>query len=52
MKLSTKSFKISFSIMFKVLIGVALFYTFWGPMKPLRDVTAEALSTTASLIRR
>jgi hypothetical protein len=37
--------------MFKILIGVALFYTFWAPMKPLRVVTAEALSTTASLIR-
>jgi len=37
--------------MFKVLIGVALFYTFWGPMKPLRIVTAEVLSTTAEMIR-
>lgn len=37
--------------MFKILIGVALFYTFWGPMEPVRNVTAEALSTAAEMIR-
>lgn len=36
--------------MFKILIGTALVYTFWGPMEPVRTVTAEALSTAADLI--
>lgn len=42
---------IPFLIMFKVIIILALFYTFWEPMKSLRTMTAEALSTTAEMIR-
>ncbi len=38
--------------MFKLLIGGALLYTFWGPMEPIRNVTAEALHTAGDLIRR
>jgi len=38
--------------MIKLLIGGALLYTFWGPMQPIRSVTAEALYTAGDLIRR
>jgi len=38
--------------MLKIIIGGALLYTFWGPMQPIRNVTADALHTTADLIGR
>ena len=38
--------------MLKVIIGGALLYTFWGPMQPIRSVTATALHTAADLIAR
>jgi hypothetical protein len=38
--------------MLKVLIAALLLYWFWEPIRPIRTVTAEALSTTAEMIRR
>ena len=38
--------------MFKLLIIGSLTYTLWGPMQPIRSVTASALHTAADLIAR
>ena len=38
--------------MLKVLIAALLIYWFWEPLRPVRDVTGEVLSTTADIIRR
>lgn len=38
--------------MLKILLAALLLYWFWEPIRPVRDVTADALSTTAQLIRR
>ena len=38
--------------MLRLLIAALLLYWFWEPLRPVRDVTAEALSTTAEMIRR
>lgn len=38
--------------MLRLLIAGALLYTFWGPMQPIRSVTADLLSTSADLLRR
>jgi hypothetical protein len=40
------------ALMFKLLVAGALFYTLWGPLYPIRSVTADALSTSADLLRR
>ena len=37
--------------MLKVLIVALLLYWFWEPIRPIRTVTGEALSTVADLIR-
>ncbi len=38
--------------MLKVLIAALLLYWFWEPIRPIRSVTGEALSTAAEMIRR
>lgn len=38
--------------MLKVLIAALLLYWFWEPIRPIRTVTAEALSATAEMIAR
>jgi len=38
--------------MTKILIAGFLLWGFWGPLQPVRHVTADALSTTADLLRR
>jgi len=38
--------------MLKVLIAALLLYWFWEPLRPVRSVTGEALSTAAEMIRR
>lgn len=40
------------SMMMKLVIGSALLYTFWGPLYPIRTVTASVLATAADLIDR
>jgi hypothetical protein len=39
-------------LMFKIAITVGLLYFFWEPLRPVRHVTADALSFTAEQIRR
>lgn len=38
--------------MLRLLIAALLIYWFWEPIRPIRDVTGEALSTAAEIIRR
>jgi hypothetical protein len=38
--------------MLKVLIAALLLYWFWEPLRPIRSVTGEALSTAAEMVRR
>ena len=38
--------------MLRLVIAGALLYTFWGPMQPIRSVTAQALYTAGDLISR
>lgn len=38
--------------MLKVLIAAVLLYWFWEPIRPVRDVTGQALSTAAEIVRR
>ena len=38
--------------MFRLLIATLLLYWLWEPMRPIRHMTGEALSTTAEFIRR
>jgi len=38
--------------MLKLLIAALLLWGFWGPLQPVRSVTADVLSTTADLLRR
>ena len=38
--------------MLKVLIASLLLYWLWDPIRPVRTVTAEALSTVAEMVRR
>lgn len=38
--------------MLKILIAALLLYWFWEPLRPIRTVTGDALSTTADIIRR
>jgi hypothetical protein len=37
--------------MLRLLIAALLLYCFWEPIRPVRTVTADALSTAADLIR-
>jgi hypothetical protein len=38
--------------MLRLVIAGALLYTFWGPLQPIRTVTADALASAADLIAR
>ena len=38
--------------MLRLLIAALLLYWLWEPLRPIRHVTGEALSTTAEIIRR
>ena len=38
--------------MLKVLIVALLLYWFWEPIRPIRTVTGEALSTAAEMVSR
>jgi hypothetical protein len=38
--------------MLKVLIAALLLYWFWEPIRPIRTVTGEALSTAAEMVSR
>jgi len=38
--------------MLRLLIAALLLYWFWEPIRPIRNVTGEALSTAAEMIRR
>jgi hypothetical protein len=38
--------------MLRLLIAALLLYWFWEPIRPIRTVTGEALSTAAHIIRR
>jgi hypothetical protein len=38
--------------MLKVLISALLLYWFWEPIRPIRTVTGEALSTAAKMVSR
>lgn len=38
--------------MLKVLIAALLLYWLWEPIRPIRTVTADALTTAADLIAR
>lgn len=38
--------------MLRLVIAALLIYWFWEPLRPIRDVTGEALSTAAEIIRR
>lgn len=38
--------------MLRLVIAALLIYWFWEPIRPIRDVTGEALSTAAEIIRR
>ena len=42
----------SSSTLFKVLLAALLLHWFWEPIRPVRDVTANALSTAAEAITR
>jgi hypothetical protein len=50
----TRSRSASFhrATMLRLLIAALLLYWFWEPIRPVRTVTGEALSTVADLIRR
>jgi hypothetical protein len=37
--------------MLRLLIAALLLYWFWEPIRPVRHVTADALSTAAEIIR-
>jgi hypothetical protein len=54
MKALTRSRSADFhrATMLRLLIAAILIYWFWEPIRPIRTVTAEALSTTAEIIRR
>lgn len=38
--------------MLRLVIAALLIYWFWEPLRPVRTVTGEALSTAAEIIRR
>jgi hypothetical protein len=38
--------------MLRLLIATLLLYWLWEPMRPIRHMTGEALSTAAEMIRR
>ena len=38
--------------MLRLVIAGALLYTFWGPMQPIRSMSAQALYTAGDLIAR
>jgi len=38
--------------MLRLTIAALLLWGFWGPLYPVRSVTADVLSTTADLLRR
>jgi len=38
--------------MIRLLIAALLLYWLWEPMRPIRHMTGEALSTAAEMIRR
>jgi hypothetical protein len=38
--------------MLRLVIAALLLYWFWEPIRPIRSVTGEALSTVAEMIRR
>jgi len=38
--------------MIRLTIAALLLWGFWGPLYPVRSVTADVLSTTADLLRR
>lgn len=38
--------------MLRLVIAALLIYWFWEPIRPIRDVTGEALSTAVEIIRR
>jgi hypothetical protein len=54
MKALTRSRSADFhrATMLRLLIAAILIYWFWEPLRPVRTVTGEALSTTAEIIRR
>jgi hypothetical protein len=38
--------------MLRLTIAALLLWGFWGPLQPVRNVTADLLSTSADLLRR
>ena len=38
--------------MLRLTIAALLLWGFWGPLYPVRSVTADLLNTTADLLRR
>ena len=38
--------------MLRLIIAILLLYWLWEPIRPIRSVTAEALSTVAEMVRR
>lgn len=38
--------------MLRLIIATLLLYWLWEPIRPIRTVTAEALSTVAEMVRR
>ena len=39
-------------MMLRLLIAALLLYWLWEPIRPIRNVTAEALYTAAEMVRR
>ncbi len=48
----SRSPKFHRATMLRLLIAALLLYWFWEPIRPIRNVTGEALSTAAEMIRR